>query len=153
MNAVEGGAEVGAGVRVREGRSRSRGIVRWLGTIAVVAGVGVVAWTVVVWRWQDPFTALYTAHEQHVLAKRFDDAYAAYHPPRSEPASPRLSVPFEAKRYRLELDEGAPVGRLRVPRLGLNEIVVAGTGASDLRRGLGWYRDVKREFANLPDDA
>ena len=38
---------------------------RLLGTVLVVCGFGAVAWAVVVWRWQDPFTALYTKIQQH----------------------------------------------------------------------------------------
>jgi len=42
-----------------------------------------------------------------------------------------------ARRYRAELAEGAPVGRLRVPALGLDAIVVNGTDAASLKRGPG----------------
>ena len=37
-----------------------RRLVRIVGTLLVGAGVLTLAWAIVVWRWQDPFTALYT---------------------------------------------------------------------------------------------
>src|SRR5437867_2936520 len=33
---------------------------RVLGTLLIVTGLGAVAWALVVWQWQDPFTWLYT---------------------------------------------------------------------------------------------
>jgi sortase A len=42
--------------------------VRRLGTLFVVLGIAAGTWGVVVWQWQDPFTALYTTYEQHQLA-------------------------------------------------------------------------------------
>jgi len=38
---------------------------RILGTLMILAGVLTLAWVVVVWRWQDPFTAIYTHIEQN----------------------------------------------------------------------------------------
>lgn len=52
-------------------------------------------------------------------------------------AAPRVPVETLAHRYRRSLPAGAPVGRLRIPRLGLDAIVVNGTDASMLRRGPG----------------
>ena len=34
--------------------------IRLLGTLLAAAGVLTLAWVVVVWRWEDPFTAIYT---------------------------------------------------------------------------------------------
>ena len=38
---------------------------RILGTVLTVAGALTLVWALVVWQWQDPFTALYTRYEQH----------------------------------------------------------------------------------------
>ena len=46
-----------------------RRLSRIAGTILVVAGLGMLAWVLVVWRWQDPFTALYTQWKQHQLSQ------------------------------------------------------------------------------------
>ncbi|MGE5272967.1 MAG: class D sortase [Verrucomicrobiota bacterium] len=130
-----------------------RRLVRIAGTVMIVLGVGAVAWVVLVWQWQDPFTALYTKYEQHKLASRFAHRFADYKPPasiRPVPREPDGSVSVDAERarirmaataYRRALREGDPVGRLIVPRLGLKTIVVNGTGHEDLTKGPG--RDLR----------
>ena len=42
-----------------------------------------------------------------------------------------------ARRYRLESKRGQAIGRMRVPRLGLNMVVVDGTDESSLKKGPG----------------
>jgi sortase A len=126
-----------------------RRLARIAGTLMIVFGIGAVAWVVVVWQWQDPFTALYTKYEQHKLASRFADRFAEYKAPttiRPAPKGPDGTVSIAAERarlraeaaaYRRTLHEGDPVGRLIVPRLGLKSIVVNGTGHDDLTKGPG----------------
>ena len=46
--------------------------VHLLGTLLAVAGVLTLGWALVVWQWQDPFTALYTTWKQHQLASQYD---------------------------------------------------------------------------------
>ena len=42
-----------------------------LGTVLTVAGVLTLLWALLVWQWQDPFTALYTKWKQHQLASQY----------------------------------------------------------------------------------
>ena len=127
-----------------------RRLARIGGTLMMVGGVCMVAWVVLVWQWQDPFTALYTKYEQHKLASSFAHKFAEYRPPpaavRPVPTSPDGSVSVDAERrnvaaaataYRKTLHQGEPVGRLIVPRLGLKTIVINGTSHDDLTRGPG----------------
>jgi sortase A len=118
---------------------------RWLrilGTLAAGAGILAAAWVCTVWRWQDPFTALYTAHQQQALERAFVREQASYTPPprktRTVAAEKRV-VALEARRFRARLDVGDAVGRLRVPALGLNAIVINGTDATSLTKGPGRY--------------
>ena len=117
---------------------------RITGTLMIVAGLLSIAWALVVWQWQDPFTAIYAKYEQHKLASNFSHKFADYHAlpapaqPSGAPArSERARVEAEARAYRLSLHEGEPVGRLIVPRLGLKSIVVNGTAHDDLTKGPG----------------
>jgi sortase A len=119
---------------------------RMLGTVLIGSGVCLLLWALVVWRWQDPFTALYTLYQQHRLAASYDQRVTAYtplpHPARGKDwvlAEKRL-VAREATRYQRTLKEGDPLGRLVVPRLHLNMITVAGTSHDSLTKGPGWYR-------------
>src|SRR5437867_8734757 len=58
---------------------RRRGL-RILGTALLVAGVGIVAWTLLVWQWQEPFTSLYTKLKQHQLAESYERQVADFIP-------------------------------------------------------------------------
>ncbi len=44
--------------------------IRIAGTVLIVAGVLTLVWALLVWQWQDPFTALYTKWKQHQLASQ-----------------------------------------------------------------------------------
>jgi sortase A len=123
---------------------------RIAGTLMIVAGIGAVGWVLLVWQWQDPFTAIYTKYEQHKLASSFSHRFADYRPParirRRTPAQPgtataraaeQAQIKADAAAYRESLREGEPVGRLIVPRLGLKAIAVNGTAHDDLTKGPG----------------
>jgi sortase A len=122
-----------------------RRALRVLGTLLIGCGIALLLWTGIVWRWQDPFTALYTASQQHRLAAGLDKRLAAYSPPAglSEGsnwiAREKRLVALEARRYRRSLKTGEPLGRLKVPRLHLSIIVVVGTDHDSLTKGPGWY--------------
>jgi sortase A len=121
---------------------------RITGTTMIVAGICSIAWALLVWQWQDPFTAMYTKYEQHKLASRFAHSFADYRPPAVAPVvhakrgqstqqTEQKRVAAEATAYRLALKEGEPVGKMIVPRLGLKSIVVNGTSHDDLTKGPG----------------
>src|SRR5881227_2237299 len=117
---------------------------RLLGTVLVVCGFGAVAWAVVVWRWQDPFTALYTKIQQHRLAAQYDHLVSGYEAPRLQSAglaTVRLAIVQEARRYRLATHQGEAIGRIVVPRLHLNMVLVDGTEHGSLEKGPG--RDLR----------
>jgi sortase A len=114
---------------------------RILGTLLAVAGIGVLAWTVTVWRWQDPFTALYTHYEQNRLAASLDKQFKIYATPRAGAADTaaveQARVAVAAKQYRRGAREGEPIGRIIVPRMGLNMVLVNGTADATLTKGPG----------------
>ena len=130
-----------------------------LGTFLLVIGIGVLAWTATVYLWKDPFTTAYTAYEQRRLASNLDTAFESWRPagegayrpsdpgpepepdPESEPAPSHDDVSREAKRFRMQSDEGDAIARLRVPRLDLSLVVINGTSSSDLRRGPGRHEE------------
>ena len=110
----------------------------------VVGGVAMLLWVVVVWQWEDPFTALYTRWQQHRLASSYDERFAKFHPLRPKAdtlAAEQRTIALEAKRYRLDSKRGEAIGRIKVPRLGLNMILVNGTDHDTLEKGPG--RDLR----------
>src|SRR5205085_3946184 len=108
------------------GRVNVRRALRIAGTALAVVGALVLAWVVVVWQWQDPFTALYTHWKQHQPARSYERRFAGYQPrlvSRSESVGAEMrTVEREAHSYRLASHRGQAIGRLHVPRLGLNMI-------------------------------
>jgi sortase A len=135
-----------------------RRALRIVGTLLLGAGILALAWVVTVWRWQDPFTALYATYQQHQLSAGYEQRFAEYKPlrlPAAKPAEGARStrttkaiqvlaeqrlVATEAKRYRRSLQEGDPIGRIKVPRMGLNSVLVTGTDTQSLTKGPGWFR-------------
>jgi sortase A len=115
---------------------------RIAGTVLAGAGILACLWAITVWQWQDPFTALFTMAQQRQLASAYEVRAAAYVPTVAKSAhgrDERLAVARAARRYRLSLSRGDPVGRLIVPRLSLNAIVVNGTDHASLTKGPGRY--------------
>jgi sortase A len=131
-----------AAERVRR-RARTHRAVRIASGALIVAGILGLAWTLVVWQWQDPFTALYTKWEQHGLAKQYDRLARSWTPPPRArvTANSRAAVAREAAAFRRDTHEGEAIGRIVVGRLGLNMVLVDGTDHDSLTRGPG--RDLR----------
>jgi sortase A len=119
-----------------------RRAVRSVGLLLIVVGIGLLAWAFAVWRWEDPFTSAYTAYEQRKLDDRYEARVAAYDVPTTRPASlaaQRRDVAVAARAYRRSLERGEALGRLRVPRLDLDMVMVEGTDPETLKQGPGHY--------------
>ena len=110
-----------------------------LGTLLAALGVLTLLWALLVWQWQDPFTGLYTRWKQHQLASQYDKRTRSFQPAISSvtQAAERASIAREAKRYRRDSTRGEVIGRLRVPRMGLNMLLVNGTDHETLKKGPG----------------
>ena len=115
-----------------------RRFVRTLGTLLIVVGLGTLAWAFAVWRWEDPFTSLYTAYEQRGLSSGLDERFATYMPAVEEiEALDPDDLAAAAGRYRTDTETGEGIGRLEVPRLGVRMVLVYGTDTETLKRGPG----------------
>ncbi len=117
-------------------------VARILGAVLIVAGVLTLAWVVVVWQWQDPFTALYTHVQQNRLSHSYERRVHAYHPRPThgkDLAAVRVQIAAEARAYGHTLRTGDAVGRLQIGRIGLKMVVVQGTDHETLKKGPGHY--------------
>lgn len=127
-----------------------RRIVRFAGTILTGLGVLLIVWAFVTWQWGDPVTSLYTRWEQRQLQSRYEKVTAAYEPAakptrRQRPGKERAAIAMwradvrvSARRYHHAVAAGQPIGRIKVPRLGLSMLMVAGTDHESLKKGPGW---------------
>ena len=88
---------------------------RILGTLLIAAGVLTLAWTLVVWQWQDPFTALYTKWQQHQLSSQYDKRIQSFDGSISGASisAERASVAVAAKNYRRTSKRGQALGRIQ----------------------------------------
>src|SRR5215208_6648500 len=119
-----------------------RRVLRILGTLMILGGVATLAWAVLVWQWQDPFTALYTWREQNRLEQRYEARTEQFRLPSAHKASiPAAELLATARRYRHAVARGEPVGLLTIGSLGLRKVVVNGTDHDSLMKGPG--RDLR----------
>lgn len=103
-------------------------------------------WALVVWQWRDPFTGLYTTWQQHRLEGQLNREFREYaSPPRSlavrSPGDEARALALAAARLRRTAGIGQPIGRIVIPGLSLNMILVNGTNEGTLMRGPG--RDLR----------
>ena len=98
-----------------------RRLLRILGTLMIAAGVLCLVWAVLVWQWQDPFTAVYTHLEQRQLASSYERRLAEFdqrvaaddtRPVAAAPSNRELGarVRTDARSYRKALGRGDAVG-------------------------------------------
>lgn len=87
--------------------------------------------------WQEPFTALSTRGEQKKLAAELDRL------PAGPVASGPNSLQVQARALERRTQEGDPLGRIVIPRIGAKFVFVKGTASSDLRKGPGHYLDTE----------
>ena len=136
-------------------------MVRKAGFALLGLGVALIAWVGVTSWWGDPFTSLYTRHEQHVLSQQLDSlskrsAAAALagsieqNLRGSNRQSPAALLRTRAAAFRRSLRDGEPIGRIVIPRLHLNMVVAEGTSVSDLRRAPGHYNAASGRNTAIP---
>jgi sortase A len=121
-----------------------RRLARTIGALMIAGGVLTLAWALLVWQWQDPFTALYTHWQQDRLAHSLSHEFADFHPARidrTDLAAERRQIGAEAARFRREAKRGQAIGRIVIGRIGLNMVLVNGTDHDTLTKGPG--RDVR----------
>jgi sortase A len=114
-----------------------------------VLGLLVLAYAAAVLFWRDPVTDLYNRYQQNrlesALEREFDawDAGADEEEPAAERgslASSRAATARDARRFSRSLELGQAFGRIEIPGIGVEAVVVHGTRwGADLSRGPGHY--------------
>jgi sortase A len=123
---------------------RRRRRLRVLANVLMVVGALLLADAVTTLVWQEPLSALYAHFQQNRLSHELDslDHTVLSAPERRAPArlpDPRRRLAFAARAFARRTSAGDPLGRLRIPRIGVSAVVVEGTAADDLRTGPGHY--------------
>ena len=121
-----------------------RRFARIAGALMIAGGVLTLAWALLVWQWQDPFTALYTSWKQHQLAQQYDRLLNDWQAPklaRGNLAAEERAVAREAAVFRRTAHRGEAIGRIEIGRIGLHMVLVDGTDHDSLTKGPG--RDLR----------
>jgi len=133
---------------------------RKLGLALLTLGLALLGWVGVTLLWGDPITSLYTAHEQRVLGRQLEQEQQLWStsPVRARAlvdasattATAAQVIRNRARRFAHRVHDGTPLGRIVIPRIGLNMIVVEGTTERDLRKGPGHYNAASGVATALP---
>jgi sortase A len=121
-----------------------RRVLRGLSTVLIVAGVLLLLDAGLTVAWQEPLSALYAKIQQQRLRGQLDSFSDVIATPAERRAlealpDPSRRIAFAARALDRRADEGEAIGRLRIPRIGLEQVIVQGTASGDLRRGPGHY--------------
>jgi sortase A len=124
-------APVTAPRRLRRLGRRLAGVLLLIGTLVVADGVATVVW-------KEPVTAIMQSRSQGRLAEQF----AALPVPRAPlrgAGDDRARLRATAREVRSAMRQGDPVARIRIPRVGVDDVVVFGTGRRALTLGPGLF--------------
>ena len=120
-----------------------RRVLRSLSTVLIVVGALLLADAVATLVWREPLSALYGRIQQGKLEDRLSAIERAPLAAVDRRALQRLDagrrLAFSARSLARRSSDGDPLGRIRIPKIGVSEVFVEGTGAGDLRRGPGHY--------------
>jgi sortase A len=116
---------------------------RTVSTVLIVAGALLLADAAATLLWQEPLSAIYGRIQQGKLEDRLSALEKAPLAAVDQRALRRLDasrrLAFAARALARRSDGGDPLGRIRMPSIGVSEVFVEGTEGGDLRRGPGHY--------------
>jgi sortase A len=131
-----------AGGRTR--RSTARRLVRDISSVLIITGLLLLLDAAVTLLWQEPVTAVVALIKRSEIDKRYLSLNISKLPSLDRRAlgalrSDRARIAFLAARESRQVGTGDAVGRLVIPRIGLNLLVVQGTDEASLEKGPGHY--------------
>src|SRR3954453_16827727 len=117
---------------------------RPLSTLLLVVGLLLLADAAITLLWKEPLSAIYAPLQQ----RKLDDGLAKLDS--TEPSATDRKVlshldglerklAYAARALNRRTDDAQPLGRIRMRKIGVDAVVVAGTGTAALRRGPGHY--------------
>ncbi len=138
--------------RVRD-PSRMRRALRAVSTVLIVAGALMIADAGITLAWQEPVSALLARIEQNKLSGQLDRIERTAPTPVEQRVLAALAtqsrrIEFLAREARRTARTGDPIGRIDIPKIGADFVVVQGTDTASLRKGPGHYPDTT--FPGLP---
>jgi sortase A len=123
-----------------------RAALRGLSSVLIATGVLLVLDAVLTVVWQEPVTAIYAKVHQGELGGDLSKLNKAPLSPSERGVlnvlhSDEQRIAFLARAMRRHAKDGQAIGRLRIPHIHANFVMVEGTDAAALRKGPGHYPD------------
>jgi sortase A len=121
-------------------------LARILSTVLITAGLVVMADVGLTLAYKEPISSLYGELKQHAAANQLADLESRY-PTRADIAAIAGVHGLDRKarilagRFGRQAETGEAIGRIVVPRMDLNAVIVQGTDTSSLQKGPGHYPD------------
>jgi sortase A len=130
----------------RKSTPAARRALRLLSVVLIVVGALALLDAGITLVWQEPISALYARLQQDRLSsalQRVDRAAPTAAELQKLSVLPRESnrVAFLARELQRHAPGGSAVGRIHIPSIGANFVVVKGTATGDLKKGPGIYSD------------
>jgi sortase A len=121
-----------------------RRFLRPLSAVLLVVGGLLLADAVATLVWQEPLSALYSRLQQGKLDDRLAKLEGTEPTAVDRRVLSRLGtldrrLAYAARALNRRTEDGQPLGRIRIPSIGVSSVVVAGTNTSSLRLGPGHY--------------
>lgn len=96
--------------------------------------------------WQEPASSLYASVRQHSAASALDETESRFPDAADRRAvrdvhGDRRRVAALARRFAANVSNGDPIGRIVIPSIGVDIVVLQGTSTGDLTQGPGHYPD------------
>ncbi len=125
-------------------RRRARRALRGVANAMIVVGALLLIDCAITLLWQEPISSFYAHQRQHTLQRRLDALDRVPPTPVERHVlvtlpNPERRVAFAARAFDRRTHEGDPLGRIRIPRIGVSAVFVEGTATADLRSGPGHY--------------
>jgi sortase A len=125
-------------------RRRGRRGLRALSTAMIVVGALLLADAALTLLWQEPLSGLYAHIQQGKLEHRLEQLERTPPTPVERAALAKLpderrKLAFAARAFARRLHLGDPIGRIRLASAGIDDVMVEGTDAAELRKGPGHY--------------
>jgi sortase A len=125
-------------------RSVVRRALHGLSSVLIVSGLLLLLDAGLTVVWQEPLSALYAQIQQGKLDGQLKELRSQAPTPVEQRALASLPdehsrLAFAARALDRKTKAGQPIGRIRIPRIGLSRVIVEGTGHGDLQKGPGHY--------------
>ncbi len=115
-----------------------------LAVALITAGIVILADAGLTLLWQEPASGIYASVRQHRAESALEDLDRRFPTAADRRAvgdlrGERRKVRALARLFGRQVSDGQPIGRIAIPSIGLDIVVVEGTSAGDLTQGPGHY--------------